>query len=79
VLWSALLTLPLFFSGVAFSTELKRTASVAGALSANLLGAMLGGFLEYNSMYLGIRALYFIALVMYGLAAFFALRRRPVR
>jgi len=76
VLGTLLLTLPLFFSGIAFSTELKRTTSVAGALSANLLGSMLGGFLEYNSMYFGIRSLYLIALVMYGLAAVFALRRR---
>jgi hypothetical protein len=75
---TALLTLPLFFSGIAFSTELKRSASVAGALSANLLGSMLGGFLEYNSMYFGIRSLYLIALLMYGLAAIFALRRRGV-
>jgi spermidine synthase len=76
VLGTVLLTLPLFFSGIAFSTELKCTASVAGALSANLLGSMLGGLLEYNSMYFGIRSLYVIALLMYGLAAFFALRRR---
>lgn len=68
VFLTALLTLPLFFSGFAFSTELRRSRSVAVALSSNLFGAMLGGFLEYNSMYFGFRSLYVLALVMYLLA-----------
>jgi hypothetical protein len=68
VFLTALLTLPLFFSGFAFSTELKRSRSVAVALSSNLFGAMLGGFLEYNSMYFGFRSLYMLALAMYFLA-----------
>jgi len=58
------LTLPMFFSGMAFSLEFKRAGSSV-ALYSNLLGAMLGGFLEYNSMYFGFRSLYFFALVMY--------------
>jgi ABC-type multidrug transport system permease subunit len=29
---------------------------------------MLGGFLEYNSMYFGFRFLYVLALIMYGCA-----------
>jgi hypothetical protein len=62
------LTMPLFFSGFAFSAELGKSPSVATALSSNLLGAMLGGFLEYNSMYFGFRFLYVLALVMYGCA-----------
>ncbi|MFH0953356.1 MAG: hypothetical protein V1873_03400 [Verrucomicrobiota bacterium] len=65
---TALLTLPLFFSGLAFSAELRKCNSVAVALSSNLMGAMLGGFLEYNSMYFGFRSLYVVALVMYLLA-----------
>ncbi|HEV8485899.1 MAG TPA: hypothetical protein VGV87_20320 [Blastocatellia bacterium] len=63
-----LLTMPLFFSGFAFSAELGRSPSVATAFSSNLLGAMLGGFLEYNSMYFGFRFLYVLALIMYGCA-----------
>ena len=38
------------------------------ALSANIFGAMLGGFLEYNSMYWGYASLYPIGLALYGLA-----------
>lgn len=74
---TGLLTLPLFFSGFAFSTELARAASVAVALSSNLLGAMLGGFLEYNSMYFGFDSLYLLAFAMYGLAFAGALRGAP--
>ncbi len=63
-----LLTLPIFFSGFAFSSELKKAKTISIALSSNLLGAMLGGILEYNSMYFGFRFLYILALFMYGLA-----------
>ncbi len=68
VFLTGLLTLPLFFSGFAFSSEVRRAKSVAVALSSNLFGAMLGGFLEYNSMYFGFRSLYLLALAMYVLA-----------
>ena len=68
VLMTLVLTMPLFFSGFAFSAELGRSPSVATAFSSNLLGAMLGGFLEYNSMYFGFRFLYVLALIMYGCA-----------
>ena len=65
-----LLTLPLFFSGIAFSTELSRYTQVPSALSSNLMGAMFGGFLEYNSMYFGFRSLYLFAIGIYCLAFF---------
>ncbi len=63
-----ILTLPIFFSGFAFSTELKNRFSVPVAMSSNLLGAMMGGFLEYNTMYFGFHFLYLVALMMYFLA-----------
>lgn len=59
---------PLFFAGLAFSSELNRTDSLSTALSSNLIGAMTGGFLEYNCMYFGFRALYYLAILMYGCA-----------
>ncbi|HZN65384.1 MAG TPA: hypothetical protein VFB66_08780, partial [Tepidisphaeraceae bacterium] len=65
---TAVITLPLFFAGIAFSTELVRSTSVAVALSSNLLGAMVGGCLEYNAMYFGYRSLYVLALVIYAAA-----------
>lgn len=74
VIMTLVLTLPLFFSGFAFSSELGRGPSIAGALAGNLLGAILGGFLEYNSMYFGFRSLYILALAIY-LCAYFASAR----
>jgi hypothetical protein len=62
------LTLPLFFSGIVFSSELKKSPSVGVALYSNLLGSMLGGFLEYNSMYFGFKSLYLLAIAMYAFA-----------
>lgn len=73
------LTCPLFFSGIVFSTLLARTRSISGAMALNLLGAMCGGLLEYNSMYFGLQFLYWLALVLYGLAAASALVRPEVR
>ena len=64
-----LLTCPLFFSGIVFSTLLARTTALAGAMAFNLLGAMCGGLLEYNSMYFGFRFLYWLAIALYLLAA----------
>ena len=60
------LTLPLFFAGLIFSSELTRKGSLGGALFANLLGAMLGGFLEYNSMYWGFGSLYPLGMALYA-------------
>lgn len=74
VLMTLLLTMPLFFSGLAFSSELKRTGSISAALAANLLGGMVGGFVEYNSLYFGYRSLYLFALGMYLLALICSLK-----
>src|SRR5262249_13534080 len=60
------LTLPLFFAGLIFSSALARGGDLGSALSANLFGAMLGGFLEYNSMYWGYSSLYPCGIALYA-------------
>ena len=72
---TSVITLPLFFSGFAFSSELRRSGDVAGALSSNLLGAVFGGFLEYASMQFGFQALYVIGGLIYVLAFVTSVRR----
>ena len=62
------LTFPVFFSGLAFSRELVRYGSTANALSCNILGAIVGGLLEYNSMYFGFKFLYLLAIFFYFMA-----------
>ena len=78
--WGAvvLLTCPLFFSGIVFSTVLSRAAEASSALGMNLLGAMAGGVLEYNAMYFGFQSLYWLALALYaaGLVLFLGLPGR---
>jgi hypothetical protein len=75
VVMPVVLTLPLFFAGLIFSGELARAGDIGPALSANLFGAMFGGFLEYNSMYWGFSSLYPLGLGLYGLA-FLCVRRQ---
>jgi hypothetical protein len=70
------LTCPLFFSGIVFSTLIAETRALAGAMALNLFGAMCGGLLEYNSMYFGFRSLYWLAFVLYLAAALTTLARR---
>jgi len=65
---AAVVSLPFLFSGIVFSTLLSTTAGISGAIAMNLLGAILGGLLEYNSMYFGFRALYLLAMACYLLA-----------
>jgi spermidine synthase len=62
------LTCPLFFSGIVFSTLLASKGEVSGMMAMNLLGATCGGLLEYNSMYFGFRFLYVLAMVCYAAA-----------
>ncbi len=62
------LTSPVFFSGIVFSTLLKSKGEISSMMAANLFGAMCGGLLEYNSMYFGFRFLYVIAAGLYVLA-----------
>jgi SAM-dependent methyltransferase len=68
VVLPVVLTLPLLFAGLIFSSALANAEDVGSALSANIFGAMLGGFLEYNSMYWGYTSLYPLGIALYGLA-----------
>lgn len=66
-----LIALPIFFSSFIFAIVIKRTKDVSACLGSNLLGAVIGGFLEYSSMVWGLNALYIIALACYGIAAYY--------
>jgi hypothetical protein len=64
-----LLTLPLFFSGIVFSSLIgKADVNISTALAYNLMGALFGGMMEYNSMYFGFAFLYLLAIGFYFLA-----------
>jgi hypothetical protein len=73
VLSCVLLTMPLFFSGIVFSTLIGRTeVNISTALAYNLMGALFGGLMEYNSMYFGFAFLYLLAIGFYFLAWMFS-------
>jgi hypothetical protein len=77
---AVILTCPLFFSGIVFSTLLSAESRISSLVSMNLMGAMCGGILEYNSMYFGFHFLYLLALGLYvaALLSGLAFRSTPV-
>ena len=75
ILTPTMLTLPMFFSGLAFSKQLSTEKTISVALSSNILGAIFGGLLEYNAMYFGYRSLYVLGFLMYLSAFLFSKKR----
>ncbi len=67
------LTIPLFFAGIVFSSLIgEAKINISTAFSYNLMGALFGGVMEYNSMYFGFAFLYLLALGFYSLAWVFS-------
>ena len=60
---------PVFASNIVFATRFDTTEDATGAFAANLLGAMVGGCLEYLALIVGYPALLGLAGLLY-LAAF---------
>ncbi|MGC2208551.1 MAG: hypothetical protein WA532_00450 [Candidatus Korobacteraceae bacterium] len=58
--------LPVFFSGLIFSSVLKRSVAPSAALGMNLLGAVIGGVLENGVMIGGIMLVGGLALLAYA-------------
>ncbi len=58
--------LPIFAANVIFATRFSATADAPMALGTNLLGAIVGGCLEYVSLIFGYRALLILAAMLYA-------------
>lgn len=67
--------LPIFAANVVFAKRFADSADSTTAFGANLLGAMVGGCLEYLALLIGYRGLLVVAAVLY-LGAFLLLPRR---
>lgn len=70
LLGTAIAFSPIFFANLIFSARFKQTQQSSQAFGANLVGAVIGGMLEYTSLVIGyhdvlilIMALYFFAMV----------------
>ena len=68
---------PIFMANLVFTQRFKDVGSSTVAFAANLLGAMVGGVLEYASLLVGYRALLIVVGVLYGCA--FAFGRQHLR
>jgi hypothetical protein len=74
---TALAFAPIFVANLVFAGRFRDAADPTAAFGANLLGAMVGGALEYLSLVTGYRALLFLAAGLYALA--WAFGRQKVR
>lgn len=63
-----IVTLPLFFAAIIFAFLFRNTEDIRMAFGMNLLGVVLGGFLEYLSLILGLNNLALLALIIYFLS-----------
>jgi SAM-dependent methyltransferase len=59
---------PIFVANLIFAERFRDTADPTAAFGANLLGAMLGGTLEYLSLLVGFRSLLFVVAALYAVA-----------
>jgi hypothetical protein len=71
---TALAFAPITLANLIFAQRFRDAASSTTAFGANLLGAMVGGLLEYSSLVIGYRSLLFMIALLYALA--FAFERR---
>jgi hypothetical protein len=70
---------PIFFANLVFAQRFSGVGSSTVAFGANLLGAMVGGAIEYVALVSGYRFLLVIVAVLYGLAFLFAAGRGVLR
>jgi hypothetical protein len=74
VLGGLLIGLPVAFAGAVVSMLLARSRNASASLASNLLGALVGGCLEYLSMWVGLRSMAAVALMLYLAACLLLLR-----
>jgi hypothetical protein len=67
---------PVFLANLVFTYSFRDTPTADMAFASNLLGAMVGGALEYVALLSGYRALLLIVAALYALAWLFATRWR---
>ncbi len=56
---------PVYFAGLVFARSFSVATVAAPAMGANILGSVLGGWIEYGTMALGLRALVLLAASFY--------------
>lgn len=78
VAYGLVLLSPIYFAGLIFARSF-RIATLAGpALGANIMGSVLGGWTEYATMAVGIRALVLLAAAFYIISLLLLAKPRPL-
>ncbi len=65
LIYALVLLLPVYFAGLIFARSFRLAEAGGTAIGVNILGSVLGGWVEYSTMILGIRALALLALFFY--------------
>jgi len=68
--------IPIFFAGVIFTENFRRSAGSSSAFGANMLGAVAGGLAQNLSFVFGMKALLLVSAIVYGSAAIVQALRR---
>lgn len=66
--YGILLLLPVYFAGLIFARSFHVAELAGPAIGANILGSVLGGWVEYATMITGIRALVILAAIFYAIS-----------
>jgi hypothetical protein len=75
---TALAFAPIYLANLAFAKRFAATENAPSAFGVNILGAMVGGCVEYLALVVGFRNLLLVAALLY-LAAFLLMPRRSTR
>jgi hypothetical protein len=76
---SALAFAPVYLANLVFAQRLSGAETAATAFAANLLGAMVGGTLEYLALITGYQFLLIVTGALYGLAFITGRSRLPAQ
>jgi len=72
---SALVFSPVFIANIIFANRFRQTINSVSAFGVNLMGAVLGGLLEYSSLVIGYQNLLLLIAVLYGFSILIMLRK----
>jgi hypothetical protein len=66
--YGLIVVLPVYFAGLIFARSFSLATMAGPAIGANILGSVIGGWVEYGTMLMGIRAMALVALGFYLLS-----------
>lgn len=75
VLSGLLVASPIFFAGIIFANSFRKTQDPDYSIGSNILGGVIGGVLEYQSLVTGFHFLFLIIFLLYVISYLFILRK----